>query len=227
MKSSNLQIQSTSDGSATLFHPELNETYHSLHGALSESYHVYIQNGLNLRKNDQIQSLNLLEIGLGTGLNLLLTLLNRPNGLNINYTSIEPFPLSQSVIQAYYADFTQPIANAELMTKISELPAFEWHELESDFNFRWLKSKIQDLSLKDLQADYDLVYFDAFAPSRQPEMWTPDVLELIYASMRSKGVLTTYCAQGQFKRNLKLTGFDTQHPKGANGKREMTIAIKP
>ncbi len=226
MDNRQLQILSTSDGSCTLFDPDLNETFHSLHGALSESLHVYITNGLHLLVERGLKQIHILEVGFGTGLNLLLTLQNRPKDLNIHYLTIEPFPLSPQILRSYYQGFEGSTDFASSIEKIAVLEPDMWHELEDGFHFKCLQNKVQNLSESDSKQKADLVYFDAFAPSRQPEMWSMEVLNIIAQNMSQDGLMTTYCAQGQFKRTLKALGFKVDNPKGANGKREMTLAWK-
>lgn len=227
MDSGGIQIKATSDGSCTLYDPSLNETYHSLHGAHSESVYVYIKNGL-LLANPRSNTLNILEIGFGTGMNLLLTLNNRPTGLKVNYLSLEPFPVDKDLLVSYYEGFESPFPSAGRIGEIAALENNVWHDLEQDFRFQCSSSRLQDLPRVEALSDWkaDLVYYDAFAPSRQPEMWTEEVLKITVDKMAPGSLLTTYCAQGQFKRHLKHLGLELENPEGANGKREMTIARK-
>lgn len=228
MDARDIQIKATSDGSCTLYDPFLNETYHSLHGAHSESVHVYIDHGL-LLAHPQSNTLNILEIGFGTGMNLLLTLSHKPQGLKINYLSLEPFPLDKDLLINYYKGFETPFPLSERIGEIAALDSNTWHELETGVRFQCSTSKLQDLPELDALSDWkaDLVYYDAFAPSRQPELWTEEVLRITADKMAPGALLTTYCAQGQFKRHLRQLGLEIENPRGANGKREMTMARKP
>lgn len=222
-----IQIKKTADGSNTLYLPDLDETYHSLNGALSESFHVYIKNGLQKQLDKGLTTVSILEIGFGTGMNALLTLQHLPTGIHCQYTSLEPFPLSADLLHNYYNDFNQLPDSFQYLPELLEgqsqakkvLPGFEIQVFSHTLD-EFYSTQI------DKAPQFDLVYFDAFAPSRQPELWTLSSLEKVMNMMKSGALLTTYCAQGQFKRHLKALGFDTEHPQGANGKREMTLAIK-
>jgi tRNA U34 5-methylaminomethyl-2-thiouridine-forming methyltransferase MnmC len=219
----NIRIQATLDGSNTLFLPDLNETYHSLNGALSESKHVYIQNGLHLIKTNPI---HILEIGFGTGLNALLTMQHNSQK-SILYSSIEPFPLEVELLNDYYSGFKlTPIDTTHLKSLCKA--SSDYTSINEYFQFRLFNETIQNLHLKEIfqTNKVNLVYYDAFAPSRQAEMWDSQIFEKLYEVMDTNAILTTYCAQGQFKRTLKSIGFELHHPTGANGKREMTTAIK-
>lgn len=226
MSGANIEIKDTLDGSCTLFDPGLNETYHSLHGALSESLHVYIHNGIELQGIAEKPKVRILEIGFGTGLNLLLTLQHRLPQMEIEYLTIEPFPLDMELIDAYYANFKTSMPGLDKLKKLYSVNSDIWIEVENGFRFQLKKAKIQEAEF-EMDWKADLVYFDAFAPSRQPEMWHYDVLAKVAGLMAGNSAITTYCAQGQFKRNLRLLGLNVENPKGANGKREMTVARKP
>lgn len=219
----NIIIQETLDGSNTLFLPDLNETYHSLNGALSESQHVYIHNGLNLIKASTI---HVLEIGFGTGLNALLSIEHGKNR-HISYSSIEPYPVDRELLIQYYEGFKSSPFETKYLSKMDESNS-EFVTINSEFQFRCFNETLQSIDLNSYyqKNKVNLVYYDAFAPSRQADMWEKSLFEKLYEVMDDQAVLTTYCAQGQFKRTLKSIGFELQHPSGANGKREMTIAIK-
>ena len=223
---SNIQIQATDDGSATLYVPALLETYHSSKGAIGESLHVYIQNGL-LPVLAEKSHINILEIGFGTGLNVLLSMQNTLPGKCVSMQSLEPFLLSENTLLNYFETFnTKPLALHCLpnMLKLGGI-----RQLQDNFEFELLNFGLESYNQSYLmhQAPIDLVYYDAFAPSKQPGMWSINHFELLYKLMSSHARLVTYCAQGQFKRNLKQVGFEVLNPPGAFGKREMTVAIKP
>lgn len=221
-----IQIQGTEDGSATLYLPSLLETYHSNKGAIGESWHVYIQNGL-LPKLSETSSLTILEVGFGTGLNVLLSLEATSELHSIRMMSLEPYLLSLPLLASYYQHFEQ------VPKHLSSLPTLlaseQMQTIQAGFQFQLIPSKLEDLSKTQMAFDgpIDLVYFDAFAPSKQPEVWQIDCFKKLYELMAHKGRLVTYCAQGQFKRHLKQIGFEVFNPPGAFGKREMTVAIKP
>lgn len=222
-----MKLLKTEDGSFTLYNEDLRETYHSLNGALSESVHVYIENGLK-RLSSQIQPVHILEIGFGTGMNALLTMEYANNPTGILYHSLEPFRLDSQLLETYYSGFNQKpskLSKLHLLTDSTELseciPGFNF-QLHSlcllDFNPEMFK----DANGNTVKAH--LVYFDAFAPSKQPDMWTTESLQKVKAIMSPGSILVTYCAQGQFKRDLKALGFQIDTPPGAHGKREMTVA---
>lgn len=228
----NLSVKKTLDGSCTLYNPDLDETYHSLNGALSESLHVYIRNGLDLIECKNPSTCNILEIGFGTGMNALLTLRERKPESSINYLSLEPFPLTVDLLKAYYNEFEDSQLNVDLLKEMIHGNSNEWKSVDMGFDFNLSDKKLQDIDSDDLldrQSNpmlFDLIYYDAFAPSRQPEMWTLETLSKAVSLMKPGGILTTYCAQGQFKRNLKALGLKIESPNGANGKREMTVGYR-
>ena len=213
-----LSLKATNDGSFTLFNDELNETYHSIHGARQEGEHVFIEYGLD--KMEDLAKVNILEIGLGTGLNALLTFQNRKD-TQITYYGLEPFPISfdllSSIIEKNAKDDEEKRLWVDFMT--TDTPS----ESSQGFNFYKIIQNIQNF---EAPCKFDLVYFDAFAPNKQPEMWNVAVFERIYTMCASDARLVTYCAQGQFKRNLKSAGFTVYTAPGPPGKREMTVGIR-
>ena len=225
-----IQIKKTTDGSNTLYLPELDETYHSLNGALSESFHVYIQNGLLKQLPIAGDTIRILEIGFGTAMNALLCLDHLPSSVQCAYYSLEPYPLSVDLIKTYYSDFkTLPTSFDKLDTLVAKQN--QWQSIQDNFKVFVDTTKLQDIAMDTILENtsnhyFDLVFYDAFAPSRQPELWVPSSLEKVKNLMKSRALLTTYCAQGQFKRDLKSLGFVVEHPAGPNGKREMTNAFK-
>jgi tRNA U34 5-methylaminomethyl-2-thiouridine-forming methyltransferase MnmC len=207
----------TADGTVTLHVAHLNENYHSLHGAMQESVHVFIRNGLNFFP--PMQPLNIFEVGFGTGLNCLLTKILSSSP--IIYHAIETNPLPDSIIEKLnYAENPSDKNQFELIHAIS------WNEeKEVSNNFRLKKIK---LDLQSFQADskYDLIYFDAFGPNAQPEMWTKDIFSKMYSMLNPGGILVTYCAKGEVKRIMKEVGFEVEALPGPPGKREMTRGKK-
>ena len=219
-----MQIIATSDGSNTLFHESLDETYHSVHGALGESLHVYINNGLK-RVPTELKTINILEIGFGTGLNALLSIDHQAPDTNINYYSIEAFPLSEVLLNSYYQGFSEKPKSLEALIKLIHSQGLQ--TINEHFEFKLIESKLEDLQLQEYSFPaFDLVYFDAFAPSKQPEMWSFEILKKVSDSMAENGLFVSYCSQGQFKRNLKELGFEIECPPGPFGKREITVAKK-
>lgn len=218
---SEAELLQSEDGSFTLFLPSLKETYHSRHGAIQESQHVFIQHGLShLLKSTS--TINLLEIGLGTGLNALLTLKEQLKlSFQINYHSLEPFPLATEITsQLNYAD-------SSLLAHFDQIHQCPWDKdivLSSGFTFRKFKTRLQDF--ESPEAFYHLIYFDAFAPGKQPELWEKEIFDKLYRLAAPGALLVTYCAQGQFKRHLKAAGFKVEALPGPPGKKEMTRAFK-
>jgi tRNA U34 5-methylaminomethyl-2-thiouridine-forming methyltransferase MnmC len=219
----NLTIIPTGDGSHTLFNEALNETYHSRHGARVEAEHVYLLHGLSYmlpRRNP----IHLLEVGFGTGLNIWLTAIRAIQQPKIFFhvETIEPLPLPWDVIGAL--NFFQDSAHTELA---HQLHAATWSEPVVLLpNFRLIKHPTTVLTAPFRPGIFDVIYFDAFAPNKQPEMWTPQVLGKMYEALAPGGVLTTYCAKGQLKRDLRVCGFRVDSLPGPPGKREMIRAEK-
>lgn len=215
-----LTIQNTTDGSQTLYSEQFNETYHSVNGAVTESMHVFIDAGFKAVVKNRLQ---VFEVGFGTGLNALLTLQEaRKLNKDVRYHAIELFPVSNEVFEKLdYAVFTgedkdlfYAMHNSTWNTEIQLSPIF-------------LLTKVNDnlLNYKH-SAMYDLVYFDAFSPAIQPELWGEEVFRRIYEHMNPDGILTTYCAKGIVRRTLQLLGFTTERLPGPPGKREMLRATK-
>ena len=209
-------ITQSADGSTTIWVPGLDEHYHSIHGALTESRHVFIEAGLKVFDKSSVR---ILEVGLGTALNARLTLDQaQQDGLNVQYDALEKFPLRADEIAAISlqgmskeAPFLSAIPGA--VTQITE-----------HFTYRLL---VEDLKTFEGEQDfYDLIYFDAFAPSAQPDLWTDTVFEKIYNLLKPGGALVTYCAKGAVKRSMKTVGFEVEALPGPPRKREMTRAWK-
>lgn len=217
-----MKLEQTADGSFTLYVPELDEHYHSVKGALTESQHIFIDMGL---KHSQATNPYILEIGLGTGLNCFLTYLtSKETGQAIHYTGIERFPLSEEVIdQLDYAtligkgekEVYQAIHQAAWNKEVQLSPHFSLHKIEGDFTQYSFLGK------------YDLIYFDAFAPEKQPEMWEQPLFDMLYELLNPGGILTTYCAKGVVRRMLQAAGFTVERLAGPpGGKREILRATK-
>ncbi|MBX2899603.1 MAG: tRNA (5-methylaminomethyl-2-thiouridine)(34)-methyltransferase MnmD [Cyclobacteriaceae bacterium] len=212
----------TADGSHSLLNAELDETYHSRHGAVQESDYVFINQGLRYWcQQNQHRELTILEVGLGTALNAWLTFrLPEVQFLNVRYYAIEKFPLPNQVWQSLnYAE-----ADSALFEKIHALPWNSWQQVTPG---GWLykhEGTLQALQMPDLK--FDLIYYDAFAPNKQPDMWTYAMLEKTVRNLSSGGMLVTYCAKGQLKRDLKALGLAVQSLPGPPGKREMIRAVK-
>ena len=220
-----IKIIKTEDGSHSLLNDSLNETYHSTHGAIQESIHVFIRNGLQFFANKKSE-IKVFEVGFGTGLNAFLAIqFSIEHKIKVDYTSIETFPIHWSLAsQLNYADLISFENGKTLFEKIHQC---EWNkeiQINEFFSLTKLHQTIQSTILKD--ENFDVVFFDAFAPSKQPELWELSVLEKTIHSLKSNGVFVTYCAQGQLKRNLKQLGMKVESLPGPPGKREMVRAIK-
>jgi tRNA U34 5-methylaminomethyl-2-thiouridine-forming methyltransferase MnmC len=219
-----IQIITTGDGSHSLLNSALNETYHSVHGAKRESIHVFIDHGLQffLQNNDN-PIIRIFEVGFGTGLNALLTAsFARTHQKEIHYTSIESFPLPENIWSALNYSETE-----EEKLIFQQLHLASWDEsitINEFFALNKLKSTLQEISLLD--NTFDVIYFDAFAPSKQPELWEFYILEKVCKALKRGGVFVTYCAKGQLKRDLKTLGLDVQTLPGPPGKKEMVRALK-
>ncbi len=230
-----LTIVKTDDGSCTFKNALLDETYHSMNGALTESLHVFIKNGLHKYESKE-NEINILEVGLGTGLNALMTLDNIPDGKTVNYVASEPFPIEIPQVEEYFSQFENKPKHLDLLTNLLSSGIPEFSKLTKHFNFKNFSLPIQSISLSDLQTTFnnsnktfngfDIIYFDAFAPQKQSELWEPEVFALLTGWLKYNGIITTYCAQGQFRRNLKSLGLSVESLPGPPGKREMTVAKK-
>lgn len=216
----NIEIQTTADGSSTLYRPDMDEHYHSTNGAVTEALHVYIQTGLYALP---IQPVSVLEIGFGTGLNTILTyMVAERSYLPINYTTCELYPLPLETIEQL--NYNLPDTATKVLKALHQCPWNEPYAVSPHFTFTKLHN---DLTLLPLTGKFDVIYFDAFAPDKQPEMWTEEIFKHIYEKTNPGGVLVTYCAKGVIRRRLQSVGFTTERLPGPPGKREMLRARKP
>lgn len=214
-----IEIQTTADGSSTLYRPDMDEHYHSTNGALTEAEHVYIQTGLLATSNSPLA---VLEIGFGTGLNAILTYLTAEQScLPVDYTTCELYPLSLETIEQLH--FHLPDGATTVYKELHQCPWNNPYRVSPHFTFTKLHT---DLTQLPLTGRYDVVYFDAFAPDKQPEMWTEQIFKHIYEHTNPGGVLVTYCAKGVVRRMLQSVGFTTERLPGPPGKREMLRARK-
>ncbi len=221
------EIIITKDSSPTVYSKKFKATYHSVNGALQESMHVFIENGLvhYLCTHSHQQKIRILEVGLGTGLNCILTYREQQRNFSdkiIHYVAIEKHPLETPVLSAL-SELYPFSENKSIFQKI--------HSDECMFNLNEcfiLQKYYEDIlsAVDKIDSEIDIVYYDAFAPSAQSEMWSREIFEKIYLRMKPDGIFVTYCAQGNFKRTLKSIGFKVETLPGAAGKREMTRAVK-
>lgn len=216
------ELVKTADGSNTLLVPDLDEHYHSIHGALAEARHVFIKHGLNAIKKNE---LSIMEMGFGTGLNAFLTFLeNQQLQRKITYTSIEAYPVALDVAENLgYVKLIGAEKNNDDFQLMHSCTWGQEQRVDESFTFLKRKEKIQDVLFS---TKFDLVYYDAFAPRVQPDLWTEEVFAKIYSVMNPGARLVTYCAKGSVKRALKAVGFEVESLEGPPGKREMTRAKK-
>lgn len=219
------KIIKTADGSTTIYLPEWDEYYHSKHGALQEAYHVFIRSGLQEVAPKHSGELSILEIGFGTGLNAFISLLEAEKShLKISYTGVEAFPVSKKELEALNYTSSFPDANAAKYFDL--LHGIEWDQPEEVTSFFKLNKKKQFFSEIEALEAYDLVYFDAFGPRVQPNLWTEEIFAKMYRALRDQGVLVTYSAKGSVRRALQAVGFHVERLPGPPGKREMLRAKK-
>ena len=224
MKPSRLIIKPTSDGSTTIYDTLLDEHYHSIHGAVQESQHVFIKNGLAeiIERSKPCKAINILEVGFGTGLNCFLShTYLKDKKYNVIYTGIEPNRVSDHLLEKlnYYN-------NASDKTIFTKLHLAEWGAEEIISNHFHLIKHSCNIQLFNTTTKYDLVYFDAFGPRVEKELWKVSVFNKIHELMNYNSILVTYCAKGQVRRDLINTGFKVERLAGPPGKREMLRAIK-
>ncbi len=215
--------QRTGDGSLTLRHTEVGELFHSRHGAVSESAHVFLRAGLEACGRERV---DLLEVGLGTGLNMLLTWIHCLEGkCAVRYTALEPRPLDAEVLRTlgHCDELGRPDLSGAYIRLMTGLEGEKFAE-DGGFAFLRRSTPVQNFGEEH---GFDVVYFDAFAPMRQPEMWTPEVFQRMYRALRPGGLLVTYCAKGSVRRTMQAAGFTVERLPGPPGKREMLRARKP
>lgn len=218
-----IEIKLTADGSSTLYLPYLNEQYHSLNGAVTESEHVFLNMGFNYQKKPNPV---VFEIGFGTGLNALLTADRaRITEQSVFYMAIENYPLDKTMVEVLdYGRFI-PDQGYALYSALHEC---NWNEpVQVTPNFRLLKIKSDFTGIDwKLPVNYDIVYFDAFGPDKQPDMWSQQLFSRLYEQLLPGGILVTYSAKGEVRRRLNAAGFITEKLPGPPGKKEMIRAIK-
>lgn len=217
------EIVVTADGSKTIYIKEWNEHYHSTHGALQEAQHVFLQHGLYTKSDDY---LTVLEMGFGTGLNALLTYFaSEKRNQYIHYIGVEAFPPSKEELEAM--EYDQFTTNPEANDIYNALHAAAYNKTTS-LSEHFVLEKIQQTFEEFIpkQESIDLIFYDAFGPRVQPHLWTIERFAPLYAALVKGGILVTYCAKGQVKRDLKSLGFMVETLPGPPGKREMIRATK-
>jgi len=210
----------TNDGSHSIFNPEVNETYHSKHGAIVEAEYVFIKNGLLAENKKQF---NILEVGFGTGLNALLTAQKaKQKDIAVNYYGIELYPVpEESYRQLNFTDLIG-VDSSDLLN-LHECSWEEEHTIHDFFKLTKNKIALEEYTSK---TKFDIIYFDAFSPETQPHLWNAEVFQNMYKLLKEDGFLVTYCAKGVVKRTMKAVGFEIVVLDGPPGKRQMTRANK-
>ena len=219
-----LKIIITGDGSHSIYNERLDEIYHSKNGAIAESEHVFIRAGFDFVTMNT-RRVNLLEVGFGTGLNALLTAVKSKNaGTYLEYWAFEPFPINPDILNKLNYTILLPPCSEVLWKKIHAAPWNKMIDIESYFQIIRINNKIENHKLPE--DHFNLIYFDAFAPSVQAELWTSDLFRKLFTALKTGGVLVTYSAKGEVRRNLLASGFTVDRLPGPAGKREMIRAIK-
>lgn len=216
----------TDDGSHSIFSERFSVNYHSTHGAIQESQHVFIDAGLKYFANKSSKKeITVLEMGFGTGLNALMTFLAaEQNPWQINYLTVEAYPLSKEQFSVLnYPEKLNSLERQSVFLQMHEATWNEKHPLSTNFNFTKIQADFKNIGFKNLA---DVVYFDAFSPESQPELWDETMMQVIYDTLCEAGVMTTYCAKGSVKRALKSVGFQLESLNGPPGKREISRAVK-
>ena len=221
------KIITTADGSKTIYLPEWDEHYHSKHGAIQEAYHVFIKMGLEhvfVLKN-YTKQLNILEIGFGTGLNTIITLIEaEKHQLKINYHGVEAYPIKiDEVDKLDYGDALSEKKYQDVFKRLHQVSWEEEHSISAKFNFKKRKQLFSNIIDKDC---FNLIYFDAFGARVQPELWTETIFKKMYDALKSRGILVTYSAKGSVRRAMQTVGFTVERLLGPPGKREMLRATK-
>ena len=219
------RLVTTGDGSNTLFEPVLNEHYHSTNGALQESEQVFLHNGFH-HMVACLKEVNLLEVGFGTGLNALLTVIEaKKQRRRVNYVAVEPYPIEIDIVEKL--NYPEIIGTPEALGYFRKLHEAGWDFpsfLSDYFILSKIKAGLADIQLSDEQ--FHLIYFDAFSPAAQPELWTEKIFSQLYKCLKTNGVLVTYSCKGDVKRALKASGFGVEKLPGPAGKREVLRAVK-
>ena len=216
-------ITPTADGSNTLYNEAIGEHYHSKHGALQESKHVFIDAGLKFATVKKSE-ISVLEVGFGTGLNFILSLdYCTNNNIKLNYTSLEAFPLTKEVIeQTDYNKYVSVKIWDDFINHYDQ--ALKSNQIVSEF----CELEIPHIKLSEFTTDkkFDLIYYDAFSVQHQPEMWSDEIIAHVCAFLKAGGIFVTYAITGKLKRALKANGCTIEKLPGAPGKREMLRGCK-
>ena len=216
------EIIITDDGSTTIRIPDWDENYHSTHGAIQEAKHVFIKNGLDLFKNQD--SISILEIGFGTGLNAFITFLETINKEKVNYVGVEAYPISEEEIaQMNYVSELEAEKYQEVFDIMHSCDSENQQTITKNFLLTKRKQFFQDIEDKN---QFDLIYFDAFGFPLQPELWSEVIFKKMYEALLPNGVLVTYACRTPIRKAMLTAGFSVEKLPGAPGKREMLRATK-
>jgi len=214
-------IVTTADGSHTIYVPEMDDHYHSVYGAIQESGHVFIKNGFDVCNADP---LNIFEAGFGTGLNALLTAIRNMNGnKKVFYTAYEKYPVDETIVNSLNYPGFFGSEGKETFNLIQSCRWGQMNRISRNFSLKKVKG---DLVTDIIQGRYGLIYFDAFGPDKQPEMWTADIFRKIGEATEKDGIFVTYSSKGEVKRNLRACGFRVTILPGPPGKRHIIRAVK-
>jgi len=216
------EILTTKDGSTTIHLTDWDESYHSKHGAIQEAYHVFIKSGLSLFEK---KSVSILEIGFGTGLNAFITYLEAKKiSQNIDYVGVEAYPVQEEeALQMNYVSELNASDEKDVFEKMHQISWEDKHAISNHFSLTKRKQFFQDITDVD---SFDLIYFDAFGFRVQPELWSLEIFQKMYAALKKEGVLVTYACRGSIKRAMIECGFKVEKLPGAPGKREMLRGTK-
>jgi tRNA U34 5-methylaminomethyl-2-thiouridine-forming methyltransferase MnmC len=217
------EIIITKDGSMSIYIPEWEETYHSKFGAIQEAYHVFIKNGLEVLAD--ASEISILEIGFGTGLNALITMLEaEKRQIKVNYVGVEAYPVTlDEIVQLNYATQLEVPNRQADFEHLHTLPWEVTTEVTPYFTLTKRKQFFSDITDENA---FDIVYFDAFGYNVQPELWNEAIFEKMYLALKNNGILTTYACRTTIKNAMQAVGFQTMKLPGAPGKREMLRALK-
>lgn len=219
-----IDLFDTHDGSHTVFSENFGFTYHSKFGAVTESKHVYIDAGLRFKAVRKTK-INILEVGLGTGLNAYMTFLESlRRNLTVSYVGVEAYPVDIAIAKSL--NFIEHLDNQGFENIFDQIHEVEWNKtnkLHPQFSLHKSLTLIEDFEIEN---EFDLIYFDAFAPRAQPHLWSSQIMKKMYRALKKDGILVTYCAKGDAKRAMKSAGFIVEKIPGPPGKREMTRAMK-
>ena len=226
------EIFITSDGSTSIHLPDWNEQYHSKHGAIQEAYHVFIKAGfekfldtISQKKESTQTNLSILEIGFGTGLNAFITFIEADKkNIKIDYVGVEAYPVAADEVEKLNYVAELKAENNQLV--FNEMHTTSWdekHTISDDFNLTKRKQFFNEI---DDENTFDVIYFDAFGATNQPELWTEEIFQKMFTALKVGGILTTYAAKGSVRRAMQSVGFTVERLAGPPGKREMLRAVK-